>query len=223
MPEYATKPIVIDYYSDVLCIWSWIAQRRIDELEANFGNNIEIRFRYTDVFGDVFGKMERQWQDRGGFNGFAEHVYESASRFDYIDLSPDLWRNVRPQSSALTHCYIKAVALAYGEVAAKDYDRKVRESFFSKGQNVGESAILESVLASTLPETDPALKRIATGEAIAAVMADYQASRLLNIKGSPSYVMDNGRQVLFGNVGYRVIHANVEQLLKNPAGEASWC
>ena len=27
-----TPPIVIDYYTDVLCVWAWIAQRRIDEL-----------------------------------------------------------------------------------------------------------------------------------------------------------------------------------------------
>jgi predicted DsbA family dithiol-disulfide isomerase len=29
------KPLVIDYYSDILCVWAWIAQRRIEELKQN--------------------------------------------------------------------------------------------------------------------------------------------------------------------------------------------
>jgi len=33
-----------------------------------------------------------------------------------------------------------------------------------------------------------------------------------------------GHQLLYGNVGYRLIEANVRELLHNPeAGEASWC
>ena len=35
--------------------------------------------------------------------------------------------------------------------------------------------------------------------------------------------LDGGRQTLFGNVGYRVISANIEELLHQPSGEASWC
>lgn len=27
------KPLVIDYYSDILCVWAWRVQRRIDELK----------------------------------------------------------------------------------------------------------------------------------------------------------------------------------------------
>ena len=29
--------------------------------------------------------------------------------------------------------------------------------------------------------------------------------------------------VLFGNVGYRILSANIEELLKHPGAEASWC
>jgi predicted DsbA family dithiol-disulfide isomerase len=54
-------------------------------------------------------------------------------------------------------------------------------------------------------------------------MSDYQQAKQNAIKGSPSYVIDGGRQTLYGNVGYRVLSANIEELLKNPANEASWC
>ncbi|MEZ5483114.1 MAG: hypothetical protein R3E73_13460 [Porticoccaceae bacterium] len=32
--------------------------------------------------------------------------------------------------------------------------------------------------------------------------------------GSPSYVINGGRQTLYGNVGYRVLRANIDELLK---------
>ncbi|MEZ0149255.1 MAG: DsbA family protein [Candidatus Reddybacter sp.] len=47
------KPLVIDYYSDILCVWAWIAQRRIDELKQTFGAALEFRYRYVDIFGDT--------------------------------------------------------------------------------------------------------------------------------------------------------------------------
>ncbi len=66
-------------------------------------------------------------------------------------------------------------------------------------------------------------KNYEDGSAMAALMHDYQKSKQYSIKGSPSYVMDGGRQTLYGNVGYRVLLANTEELLKNPVDVASWC
>jgi predicted DsbA family dithiol-disulfide isomerase len=64
---------------------------------------------------------------------------------------------------------------------------------------------------------------IRDGSAMAFLMGDYQNAKRQEIKGSPSYVIGDGRQTLYGNVGYRVILANIEELLKNPTDEASWC
>jgi len=36
-------------------------------------------------------------------------------------------------------------------------------------------------------------------------------------------VFNEGRQVLTGNVGYRVIEANVRELLHTLANQSSWC
>ena len=66
-------------------------------------------------------------------------------------------------------------------------------------------------------------KALHDGSAMAALMADYQQAKVLSLKGSPSYIIDNGRQVLYGNVGYRVLLANIEEHLKQPKEAASWC
>ena len=37
MPTRVLSPALIDYYTDVLCVWAWIAQPRLDELQRQWG------------------------------------------------------------------------------------------------------------------------------------------------------------------------------------------
>ena len=52
---------------------------------------------------------------------------------------------------------------------------------------------------------------------------DARLQRDYDVQVSPSLVLNEGRQHLNGNVGYRVIEANVRELLHKPADEMSWC
>ena len=61
------------------------------------------------------------------------------------------------------------------------------------------------------------------GTALAALMSDMEKKELLKVEGSPSYVMNDGRQKLYGNIGYRVIEANVTELLEHDENQLSWC
>ena len=64
---------------------------------------------------------------------------------------------------------------------------------------------------------------VVDGSAMASLARDQELRDQHRIAGSPTYVLDNGRQKLFGNVGYRVIEANVMELLAHPESQASWC
>jgi predicted DsbA family dithiol-disulfide isomerase len=84
--------------------------------------------------------------------------------------------------------------------------------------------VIDAVLAEAGADLADVHARLARGEAHAALMADYQEALALGVKGSPSLVLNDGRQTLYGNVGFRIIEANIEGLLKEPAaGAASWC
>ena len=66
--------------------------------------------------------------------------------------------------------------------------------------------------------------KIKSGVAFAALVADHEDSERYRLEGSPTFVLNQGRQKLYGNLGYRIIEANIEELLHQPgAGEASWC
>ena len=93
------KPTIrIDYYSDVLCIWAYVAQIKLDELHRNYGERVQLDYRFVPVFGDVRSKIEGGWARRGGLKGYAEHVRQVAERFDHVELHDDVWERVAPPS-----------------------------------------------------------------------------------------------------------------------------
>lgn len=218
-----TAPLTIDYYTDILCVWAWIAQRRVEELHQHWGERVVIRPRYVDVFGDVDGRIGRQWGERGGYAGYAAHVLEAAQPFEDAPVNPDVWHRVRPVTSLNAHLVLKAVTRLQGDAQAARLALRLRRAFFVEGEDIGrlprvrELALEAGTAASALDA------EIASGRAQAALMADYQQAHQEQIQGSPSWVLNQGRQKLYGNVGYRVLHANVEELIRRPPQEASWC
>ncbi|KZY33962.1 MULTISPECIES: DsbA family protein [unclassified Oleiphilus] len=217
------EPLVIDYFSDVLCIWAWIAQRRIEEMKEEWGEQVLLRRHYINLFGDTKTRMAKQWGERGGYEGFGRHVQDAAAPYDNAPVNPEIWKTVRPKSSLNAHLVLKACELAYSPQRSADLMLLVQKSFFVDNLDVG---LLDNVLllAKQSGMDSDALKTlIDEGDAAALLMSDYQKAAELNIKGSPSWIMNNGRQELFGNVGYRILRANIKEVLSKPGYEASWC
>jgi predicted DsbA family dithiol-disulfide isomerase len=217
------QPLTIDYYTDMLCVWAWIAQRRIEELTSQWGERIRLVHHCVNVFADTADKMERQWRDRGGFDGFAEHVQTAAAAYETAHVHPDLWRKVRPTTSATAHLLVKAAALSRSPAAATALADAIRHAFFVQARDISQLPVLMDVAAGEGFDTGRLNDVLASGRAMAALLSDYSASEERGIRGSPSWVMNDGRQILYGNLGYRILHANVEELLHHPEQEASWC
>lgn len=217
------SPLVIEYYSDALCIWAWIAQRRVDELIASTGSEIRLEYRYLDLFGDARTRIEQQWAQRGLYEGFCEHVCDVAAPYVQQPVNPQVWRSVRPATSGNAHLVIKAVERQEGPDAAAAFALRVRKAFFLHAQDIASLGLLLSLAEEQGLPRARLQESLDDGSAMAALSADYQRARSQGIKGSPSWVIDEGRQTLYGNIGYRVLHANIAELLKHPADEASWC
>jgi len=66
-------------------------------------------------------------------------------------------------------------------------------------------------------------EQIDSGEAYALLSKDFELVKEHTVTVSPTLIFNEGRQRLNGNVGYRVIEANIRELLHNPPDEQSWC
>ena len=218
-----SQAIEIDYYTDLLCVWAWIAQRRIDELDRDYGKQVKLNHLYLPLFSDTVTRMDTQWGHRGSYQGFADHIKDAIEPYDFAPVNDKVWREVRPTTSAAAHLILKAAQLAYDAETSAKLALRLRQAFFVEAVDISQKG-LNMELAQDMGIDAQALQvHFDDGTALAALLADHAKSQGQNVKGSPSWVMNEGRQVIYGNVGYRVLHANVEELLRNPENEASWC
>jgi predicted DsbA family dithiol-disulfide isomerase len=230
--------IKIEYFSDVLCIWAYSGQIRMDELKRDFADEIEIDYRFVPIFGAGKQHVEKVWKDEGGLSGFNAHLKEVAKNWSHVSISPELWTGVAPESSTSAHLYLKAIQLLanHGEIVATpqaEYDGRncfeqaiwlFRDIFFREGKDIARRCTQDAV-AQKLELPLPRIHElIDSGKAHAELHKDEEARLNYKVPGSPTLVLNEGRQLLYGNVGYRIIDANVRELLHNPDhGEASWC
>lgn len=224
------EPIRIFYFSDVLCIWAYIAQIRLDELKTTFQDQIEIEPHFVSVFGNAYEKLETQWRDRGGLQGYSNHIQEVAKKFDHITLHPDVWTKVTPSSSASCHLFLQAIQLL--EVKGLvERDQQVfqkatwafREAFFTQLANISDRRVQFEIAENLGLPIGAIQTQIDSGEAYAQLSNDFDLVKEHSVTVSPTLIFNEGRQRLNGNVGYRVIEANIRELLHNPPGEQSWC
>jgi len=216
----------ITYFSDLLCVWAYIAQLRLDAVTAAFGDKVEIEPRFCSVFGDAPGKIVAKW---GGYDRFNAHLRHATEAFAEVRLSPQIWLATQPASSTSPHLFLKGAQLAEAAGAwrsggADAVTRAMRQAFFEQGRDIARRDVQRAVALEQHADPSAVDALIDSGLAFAALAADYQAAEALRIQGSPSFVLNEGRQTLYGNVGYRIIEANIQELLRAPNPDnASWC
>ncbi|MEQ8664058.1 MAG: DsbA family protein [Gammaproteobacteria bacterium] len=221
----------ISHFSDVLCVWAWVAQVRMRELERQFDGAVSFDYRYFSVFGDVHGKLDAHWRERGGRAAYAEHVRTVAARFEHVELHRDVWTRVVPRSSMPAHLVLCAARLlaradgagAAGGAALRAFDNAVREAFFCAAADIADIDMLLALAARQGFERPRLAALLDCGAAHAELTRDLQGAAAEHVRASPTLLFNEGRQVLTGNVGYRVLEANVRELLHHPEGQQSWC
>ena len=230
-----SAPVSITYFSDVLCVWAYAAQIRLDEIANHFGEDVHIDYKFCSIFGNSADKIARGWSDKAGYEGFNHHLRDVGERFSHVDVHPGIWLETKPTSSDSAHLTIKAVQALERKSPKYETDRakaslstkfiwQLRRAFFHECHDVSQREVQYEIadeLGIPLASVDA---EINSGAAFAALAADYQDRDRLKIEGSPTFVLNQGRQKLYGNLGYRVIEANIRELLRSPGlGEMSWC
>ena len=100
----------------------------------------------------------------------------------------------------------------------------LRSSFFRDCRDISRWDVQCEIAEGAGADLGAIEELIHSGVAFAGLAADYQDADKMRIEGSPSLVLNEGRQKLYGNVGFRLIDANIQELFRAPrADDASWC
>ena len=226
--------VQVSCFSDVLCIWAYATQVRLDAVQEKFGGSVRLDYRLCSVFGDTTRKITSTWRDKGEYAGFNAHLRQVAQQFPHIEVHPDIWLNTRPPTSASAHLFMTAVRHWQHErgesqsgSATSIFEEVMwafRCAFFRDCRDIARWDVQCELADALGVDIDAIEKSIHEGTAFAGLANDYQDADTMRIEGSPSFVLNDGRQKLYGDVGFRIIEANIEEFLRAPAVEqASWC
>ena len=79
--QAATEPLELTYHSDVLCVFAYASEVKVKALKAAHGGSLKIVRRVCDSFGDTAKKIGEGWQEKGGWEAYADHVSEILTLF----------------------------------------------------------------------------------------------------------------------------------------------
>ena len=232
------SPIKIEYFTDVLCVWAYGGQVRVDQLLKDFPEQVELRYRFCPLFAATQHRIGEGWKDQGGFEGFSRHVCEVSEDWAHTRISPKVWSETRPASSSGVHAFLKAIELLQnqGQLSSEpiaEFDGRsifeealwrTRKAFFLEARNIADKIVQGEIAESLDIQSTDLFALMDNGEAYAALHLDNELNDKYRVPGSPTFVLNEGRQLLYGNLGYRIVEANVRELLREPdCGDANWC
>jgi predicted DsbA family dithiol-disulfide isomerase len=229
--------IRIHYFTDVLCVWAYLAQVRLDELIKQHAANIEISYHFMPIFACTEHRIGEGWKNKGGYPAFSKHTHQVCADHPHLNLHKDIWQVNIPKTSASSHLFIKAIQClvdsgSINNIANTDLQQRtifeefvwqVRLAFFQDARDIGDMQVLMEIAQTMQLPTTKIQQALDDGTALAALFRDVELRDEFRVEGSPTYILNSGRQKLYGNVGYRIIEANLLEILKQPKVEASWC
>ncbi len=149
-------------------------------------------------------------------------------KFGHVQLHEQTWETDVPKSSMPAHLFLCATrhVESSSRCVPGSRDRAawaVRDAFFRHGRDISKRTVLFEIAESIGLPAAEIKDAIATGSAHAALAEDLELARTQSIAASPTLLFNEGRQRLTGNVGYRIIEANIRELLEGSPGQLSWC
>lgn len=221
-------PIPVGYWTDPLCVWAFVGEDKLDRIVAEFGAKLRIEHRVIPIFGSVPWRFSLGPWAKDGLDGRVAVTRRVCEQHGHPEVSGEAWRRCAPTSSWAAGAALKAVfaAAAAGETtvdAAIRYQREMRRAFFVREENVCARGVqLALAEAGGVPRA-AVERRLDDGSALAALWEDFNDKEQLKLQGSPTWVFDGGRAQLYGNFGYGVLRATVEELVRGVEAGGSGC
>ena len=214
------------YWSDPLCIWALVAQQKLDRVLTELGEHVRVDYRIVPVFGSVPWRFAQGPWAKDGVHGRVLATRRIAEQGGRTDVSGECWRRAMPASSWAPAAAIKAV-FAFGDGGDEDagptYQRALRERFFVGESNISLRSVQLEVAEDLGLPREAIEQRLDDGSALAAVCEDHAEKERLRIQGSPSYVFDGGRAMLYGNFDYGILRSTVDELVRGAGAGGSAC
>lgn len=207
--------IIVTYYTDPLCCWSWGFEKTWKKMLADFSGRIVVRY--------IMGVMIKDWASfNDAYNCVSNPIqmgplWMQAAQVTHTPIDHLIWHKDPPSSSYPACLAVKTVFLQSQEAGA-NYFSKVQEAVMTRLMNISKDSVLLELAKELSVEMNDVfdLKKFekdwATGRAKTSLDRDRQQAMLNKIGRYPTITItnDTGKGIMM--VGYRPYEVLLEGL-----------
>lgn len=209
--------ILIDYYTDPMCSWSWALQPVLDRIRRDYRDRVRIRYRMSPIYEDIGRHTDPRHGLWGSVKDLAEHWQEVAQQTGaWID--PGLWLE-DPPATCWTACRAYHAAARQGEAVGERFLLMMREAFLKRRMNIARMDKLAELAREAADrmclDPDRLLKDVEAAWTREAVEEDRRTAAQEGIHERPTLVFERGHRLVFGP--YRLFAGVIDVLLEEKA------
>jgi predicted DsbA family dithiol-disulfide isomerase len=190
----------VEIYSDVVCPWCYIGERRFERARAAFpgGREIDVVFRpfQLDPGAPEAGvPIARYLATRFGrpVDSMLARVTEAAAG-EGITMD---WDRAIAVNTRTAHRLLRLAELEYGPAVQHALVEKLFDAHFTRGGNVADHAQLTALATSVGMDAERVRAYLDSGEGSAELEAELDHARQLGVQAVPTFVFD-GRYAVEG-------------------------
>jgi len=213
----------VEIYSDVVCPWCYIGERRFERALGTFpgGRDIEVVFRpfQLDPAAPATGTPIAQYlAKRFGrpADGMLARVTEAAAS---EGIAMD-WDRAIAVNTRTAHRLLRLAEHEYGPAVQHALMEKLFDAHFSQGGNVADHAQLTALAVSVGMDAERVRTYLDSNEGAAELAAEFDHARQRGVQAVPTFVFD-GQYVVQGGHPASVFLRVLEEVWQRSGTEVS--
>lgn len=190
----------VEIYSDVVCPWCYIGERRFERALAEFAGTEEVEVVYRafqldpDAPDTPFPLKERL---RKKFGVLAEDAMRRVTETGAQEGIEFDWDRGVAVNTLTAHRLLRLAEREYGAKVQRELVGKLFDAHFTRGGDVSDHALLSELAASVGMDAKRVRGHLASGEGLEETREELERARRLGVRAVPTFVFD-GRYVVEG-------------------------
>ena len=217
-----------EYWLDPLCIWAFVGRDKLDRICGEQGERLDLCTRIVPIFGSLEHRFTQGRWSSEGVPGRVAATARIGRANGHPEVTGEVWAKDMPSTSWSPGAAFKAVQdmELRGEAkvgTAVAYLRVLQDRFFLANENIARRTVQLREAEALGIDCSRLVRRLDDGTALAQLHEDALDKERLSLRGSPSFVFDDGRTTLYGNFAYGVLRETIAELLAGGDTGATAC
>jgi predicted DsbA family dithiol-disulfide isomerase len=185
------NPVTITVYQDVLCAWSYLAELRLEPLEAELGTNVRWNFRPFPLRARSMSLTQREKQE------WVNEINRARLETDGGQLKSDLWLQSDCPTSSLRPLLAVEAAGLQGERSRRRMTRALQRAALEQGINVTRMDVTLELASALGLNMDRFSMALVSTRLRRMILAERDLARERGVSGVPTLVVA-GRWMICG-------------------------